>query len=299
MILDYYQYELNNPDTRYFLIVSGDHSHDEDFVQYTWHRSRYNRVRPGDLFLYRKKDKNDIIGEFFFYGVGRFRTVNGDDEVIADLDKVHRFDENVTKSDLEGYEWHWKERGENWGHFFNQYGMDMIPKEDFVNILMKGFDAEREEEEVPEETTEFLNQIAQGNYFVDDNLGQSKRRRGQQDFSNTVKNNYGNKCCICGIATRHFLVGSHIIPWVTRKDIRLDPSNGLSLCALHDKAFDKGYLSLDKDYKVVVSKKISDVALSNELMQFNGNEIELPRRQKPKQEYLDHHRRVIFEKFLI
>ena len=104
-----------------------------------------------------------LPGEFFFYGVGRFKTVDGEDEVIAELDKVHRFDDYVTKTDLEDYEWYWKQRGDNWGHFFNQYGMDMIPKEDFLNILTMGFDADREEDDVPEETTEFLNQIAEQN----------------------------------------------------------------------------------------------------------------------------------------
>ena len=68
-IIDFYKTELINPKVRFFLIISGDHSHDIDYEQYAWKRSKYNLVRPGDLFLYRKKSKNNILKEFlgFFY----------------------------------------------------------------------------------------------------------------------------------------------------------------------------------------------------------------------------------------
>ncbi|SUA24417.1 Uncharacterised protein [Neisseria gonorrhoeae] len=47
------------------------------------------------------------------------------------------------------------------------------------------------------------------------------------------------------------LVASHIKPWREDKDNRLNPRNGLCLNALHDKAFDRGLLGIDENFKII------------------------------------------------
>lgn len=84
-----------------------------------------------------------------------------------------------------------------------------------------------------------------------------KQRIGQIQFSESVKKNYGYKCCFpeCKIDDPKFLVGSHIARWVDNSTKRGNISNGLCLCVLHDKAFEHGYFALDDEYCVILSCK--------------------------------------------
>ena len=60
----------------------------------------------------------------------------------------------------------------------------------------------------------------------------------QTFFRNVVLSSYENRCALTGIAVPHLLIASHIIPWSENENRRADPTNGLCLNALHDKAFD-------------------------------------------------------------
>ena len=52
------------------------------------------------------------------------------------------------------------------------------------------------------------------------------------------------------------LNASHIIPWSVDKMRRADPRNGLSLCVLHDRAFDRGLIAVDEDFRIILSEKV-------------------------------------------
>ncbi|EKO5149299.1 HNH endonuclease [Vibrio fluvialis] len=172
--------------------------------------------------------------------------------------------------------------------------MNDVHKEDFLNLLALS-DGDIQFDYDNEAATDALQHIQTGNYHAEDEKVEGKRRSKQQVFSNQVKSNYGNCCAICGIKTRAFLVGSHIIPWSVRKDIRLDPSNGIALCTLHDKLFDQGYITLDKGLKVVVSDKANgDQALKVFTDLINGAKLRKPKKFPPKNEYLEFHRTEIF-----
>jgi hypothetical protein len=69
------------------------------------------------------------------------------------------------------------------------------------------------------------------------------------------------KCLLCGIDDERLLVCSHIKPWTTN-DGRLDLNNVSTLCTLHDKLFDKGYISFDANGNAIYSK--------NEIFQNKG-----------------------------
>ena len=87
-----------------------------------------------------------------------------------------------------------------------------------------------------------------------------RTRVGQYFFRITVLNSYGNKCCVTGINQRDLLIASHIKPWAVsnEKTERTNPSNGLCLNPLHDKAFDRGLITLDSKYNVRISKTIKE-----------------------------------------
>jgi predicted restriction endonuclease len=125
-----------------------------------------------------------------------------------------------------------------------------------------------------------------------------KVRLGQRFFRDSIMANYRERCCVCGIPIPELLIASHIIPWKDREDLRLNPSNGLCLCALHDKAFDRGLLSIDDDYKVLVSPSIRHYlpqeAVENGLMIYSTRHILLPDRFTPERKFLEIHRNQYF-----
>lgn len=110
--------------------------------------------------------------------------------------------------------------------------------------------------------------------------------------------NYRERCCVCGIPIVELLIASHIVPWKDREDLRLNLSNGLCLCALHDKAFDRGLLSIDDDYKVLISTSVCHYlpqeAIESGLMVYSTRQILLPDRFVPEKKFLETHRNEYF-----
>ena len=85
-----------------------------------------------------------------------------------------------------------------------------------------------------------------------------KQRVNQNFFRSTILSSYNLKCCITGVSISDFLVASHIKPWKLDEVNRLNPHNGLCLNSIHDKAFDKGFITVTPDYKIKVSKYFDD-----------------------------------------
>ncbi|WP_218043876.1 HNH endonuclease [Flavobacterium franklandianum] len=85
-----------------------------------------------------------------------------------------------------------------------------------------------------------------------------KQRVNQNFFRSTILSSYNIKCCITGLSISDFLVASHIKPWKVDELNRLNPHNGLCLNSIHDKAFDKGFITITPDYKIKVSKYFDD-----------------------------------------
>lgn len=87
---------------------------------------------------------------------------------------------------------------------------------------------------------------------------QVRTRISQDYFRSVLLANYGGTCCLTGIDIPALLTASHIKPWAaSTPSERLVSSNGLLLNALHDRAFDRGLITLDDRYRVVVSSRVS------------------------------------------
>ncbi|MCZ2224116.1 MAG: HNH endonuclease [Chitinophagales bacterium] len=127
-----------------------------------------------------------------------------------------------------------------------------------------------------------------------------KVRVNQSFFRSTVLASYENKCCITGISIPEFIVASHIIPWSKDEKNRLNPENGLCLNSIHDKAFDKGFITIDFDYKIKVSKYLNDFKKENNIqkffLDFENKKIEMPKRFLPNKDFLEYHHNNIFRK---
>lgn len=127
--------------------------------------------------------------------------------------------------------------------------------------------------------------------------GVVKIRVNQAFFRKTVLASYNYKCCITGLSIAELLVASHIIPWSKDEKNRLNPRNGLCLNALHDKAFDKGLISISEKFRIIVSNRLKDSTKfpENELInKYDGQPISLPNRFLPDREFLSYHRKNIF-----
>ena len=126
-----------------------------------------------------------------------------------------------------------------------------------------------------------------------------KARRGQQFFRQSILNAYGVRCCITGITVPRLLVASHIKPWSTFPDTRLDPRNGLCLSALHDAAFDSGLITLDDKCRVILSTRLKSYfpqpALEQNFVPYAGKPIQMPDKlAEPDDAFLAYHRESIF-----
>lgn len=123
-----------------------------------------------------------------------------------------------------------------------------------------------------------------------------QQRIGQAFFRRAVLSSYRSRCCITGLSQPQLLIASHIAPWGQDKANRLNPSNGLCLSALHDRAFDQGLITLDDDWRVVLSAQLKqpDPALQRYFHSVEGRTIELPERFSPDPALMQHHREQVF-----
>jgi putative restriction endonuclease len=124
----------------------------------------------------------------------------------------------------------------------------------------------------------------------------TQKRLKQNFFRNAVLSSYRDRCCISGVSERRLLVASHIVPWSIDKSNRLNPSNGLCLSAIHDKAFDSYLFSLSDDWRVVLSptlKATRDGFLRKIFWPIDEKPIELPERFAPDVALVERHRQIM------
>lgn len=123
------------------------------------------------------------------------------------------------------------------------------------------------------------------------------QRIKQHFFRRAVLSGYRGRCCMSGLSEPRLLVASHIVPWSKDKANRLNPSNGLCLSAIHDRAFDKGLITLTDDFKIVVSEELkskNELFVMEVLLPLSGRTIELPERFAPQAEFIAWHRNELF-----
>lgn len=124
-----------------------------------------------------------------------------------------------------------------------------------------------------------------------------KQRIKQRFFRRAVLSSYRSRCCISGLSDPRLLVASHIVPWSADKANRLNPSNGLCLSAIHDKAFDSGLIAITNEFRVLVSRKLlarSDSFVDLVFKPIDGQLIEQPERFLPHIDFIIHHREHYF-----
>lgn len=174
----------------------------------------------------------------------------------------------------------WKEMTNHWESFF-------VHIENIENSFKK------EEIEFKEEDK------AVNLYESHDKDSIVKIRVGQSLFRKSVLSAYEFQCCISGLSVSQLLVASHIVPWSEDTNNRLNPSNGLCLSVLHDKAFDLGLIGLDENLRIIISPTVKqgtfDKFLAETVLSYEGKKVYLPKKFQPSISFIEYHRNNIFK----
>lgn len=129
-----------------------------------------------------------------------------------------------------------------------------------------------------------------------------KQRVNQSFFRNAVLTSYNCACCITGISNNELLLASHIKPWKdSSPNEKTNPQNGLCLNALHDKAFDKGFITVTPDFVIHISSSLKDIYDNESVNRFfkcyDNNKIISPEKFSPSKDFLEFHNDMIFERW--
>lgn len=180
--------------------------------------------------------------------------------------------ENVSKLDKQV----WQEYMQNWDELYIE-GEELLAKKKNIPV-------------------EKLYNIDLDNYEQSegrDVVRSVKVRMDQERFRAAVFTNFNNQCCITGIKMMDLIVASHIVPWSKDSNNRLNPKNGLSLNAIHDKAFDKHLITVTEDLKIKISSKFyqhqNNESIKQNFINYDGKEIIAPKKFYPGSVFLKIH----------
>lgn len=135
------------------------------------------------------------------------------------------------------------------------------------------------------------------NIMQTEKISEVKTRTIQQFFRTAVISSYHFKCAVCELGLQELLTASHIIPWSKNEKFRTDPANGISLCALHDRAFDRGFITFGEDYTIILSGRLTSaksLPIEHMFLRFAKRPMNLPFRFLPNKEYIEWHRDNVF-----
>ena len=143
--------------------------------------------------------------------------------------------------------------------------------------------------------------LTQPQQFGLERIAQVRTRVNQDYFRNVLLANYKGTCCLTGVNMPELLTASHIKPWAAATPSeRLAASNGLLLNALHDRAFDRGLITLNDDYRVVVSPRVQHTPANDRwLYALAGEKIRLPHGSKsiwPSLDFIHYHNDYVFKR---
>ena len=139
-------------------------------------------------------------------------------------------------------------------------------------------------------------------FETDKEESEQKKKVRDQGFRRAIITLYSHRCALCGIRMLtpegHTIVeAAHVKPWSISYDDR--PTNGMSLCKLCHWSFDKGLMSVGKEYEVLVSKRVQvEKNLPGHILTLSDRNIFTPEEQKfwPTHDNLHWHRKNTFRK---
>ena len=130
----------------------------------------------------------------------------------------------------------------------------------------------------------------------------AERKRRSADFRNEVLIAYEYQCAFCGFdgALGRISVGldaAHVKWWALKGPDSVE--NGVCLCSLHHKLFDKGVLGVTEDWRITVSSNFvgRSNAARTHVLSLSGQPANPPQAlySSPKAEYIARHQQEVFK----
>jgi len=99
-------------------------------------------------------------------------------------------------------------------------------------------------------------------------------------FKREIPKIYNNTCCISGmkidaIISISMVDACHIVPFSESYDDTI--TNGIALCPNLHRAFDRGLIAIDENYRILVSNVFTESECDYSLRKFEYKEIHLPK----------------------
>lgn len=99
-------------------------------------------------------------------------------------------------------------------------------------------------------------------------------------FKREIHKIYNNSCCISGmkidaIVSVSMIDACHIIPFSESYNDTI--TNGIALCPNLHRAFDRGLIAIDENYKVIISKAFEEGITNYSIKAFKNQQILLPK----------------------
>jgi putative restriction endonuclease len=236
--------------------------------------SNFKAIQPGELFLFKTKHpENKIVGGAFFVrhtvlpldiAWSAFEQENG----VENFEKFKRKIQSIRSDDV---------NNPNIGctiltqpFYFQDYAFQPPPKDWSGNIVSgKSYDVNADEGrrlfEMAQKSIQTLNNSS---LPVSDNsvsINNPQRfgagvliqpRLGQGAFRALIIDEYQKKCSITGEKTLPVLEAAHIQPYSENGPHEI--KNGILLRSDFHKLFDKGYITIDSDFVIHVSRRIRE-----------------------------------------
>jgi len=146
-------------------------------------------------------------------------------------------------------------------------------------------------------------EISKSQFVLDDSFSPEFRkvlthvRTGQGAFRIIITDAYTRKCAITGEKTLPVLEAAHIKPFADSGPYFIN--NGILLRSDLHKLFDSGYMTLTKDYRIEISRKIKEeFENGGEYYKYHGkNMIVLPQRSmdQPRSDFIEWHNQHIYK----
>lgn len=120
-------------------------------------------------------------------------------------------------------------------------------------------------------------------------------RIGHGFFREMILTSYRGRCALTGNDDPRLLTASHIVGWAQDAHHRVNPSNGICLNALHDRAFDRHLITFDEDFRMKIAPDVPEAA-RRELQRTQSERLQMPARFLPSQSLLERHRRAFHDR---
>ncbi len=82
-----------------------------------------------------------------------------------------------------------------------------------------------------------------------------KKKIRDNSFKSRILTSYSNKCAFCGVQLK-LIDAAHIVP--VQHDGTDETPNGIALCALHHRAFDRNLVTFNGDYQIIYNQNQFD-----------------------------------------